>query len=191
MLAPETTKRLVDVGAALAGLVILSPALALIAALIRLQSPGPAVFRQARVGRYGQTFTCYKFRSMRLGTRDVPTHEVAVDAITPLGRVLRRTKLDELPQLVNVLRGDMSLVGPRPCLPTQHELIAHRQRHGVLALRPGITGLAQVSGVDMSRPRLLARIDGLYAKQQSLALDLWLLAATAIGVSLAPRRSSV
>jgi len=96
---------------------------------------------------------------MRLGTADLPTHLVASSAITPLGRLLRRTKLDELPQLWNVLRGDMSLVGPRPCLPSQSELIAARDAARVFFVRPGITGLSQIRGIDMSDPKLLAETD--------------------------------
>jgi O-antigen biosynthesis protein WbqP len=100
-----------------------------------------------------------KFRTMRPGTASVATHLAEASAVTPFGRFLRRTKLDELPQLWNVLKGEMSLVGPRPCLPNQEELIAERQKRGVFEVRPGITGLAQVNGIDMSEPARLAEVD--------------------------------
>jgi O-antigen biosynthesis protein WbqP len=100
-----------------------------------------------------------KFRTMRPGTASVATHLAEASAVTPFGRFLRRTKLDELPQLWNVLKGEMSLVGPRPCLPNQDELIAERQKRGVFEARPGITGLAQVNGIDMSEPARLAEVD--------------------------------
>lgn len=120
---------------------------------------GKPVFLQTRVGRHGKPFVLVKFRTMRSDTPWMATHLTDASAITPLGRFLRRSKLDELPQLWNVLIGDMSLVGPRPCLFSQGELIAERQKRGVFEARPGITGLAQISGIDMSTPRLLAETD--------------------------------
>jgi O-antigen biosynthesis protein WbqP len=108
---------------------------------------------------------------MHQGTKSLPTHEVGEKAITKAGRTLRRLKLDELPQLWNVLKGEMSLVGPRPCLPTQGELIERRRELGVYALRPGITGLAQVRGIDMSDPNKCAAADAEYLKHRSLRLD--------------------
>ena len=120
---------------------------------------GSPLFCQTRVGRYQQPFLLVKFRTMRVGTVSVATHLADVTAITPFGRFLRRSKLDELPQLWNVLKGDMSLVGPRPCLFNQEELINEREARGVFAVRPGITGLAQLKGIDMSQPLLLAKTD--------------------------------
>jgi O-antigen biosynthesis protein WbqP len=117
------------------------------------------LFRQERVGRHQKPFTLVKFRTMEKDTASVASHLASASAITPFGRFLRRTKLDELPQLWNVLKGDMSLVGPRPCLFNQEELIAEREARGVYQARPGITGLAQVNGIDMSTPRLLAETD--------------------------------
>jgi O-antigen biosynthesis protein WbqP len=114
-------------------------------------------------------------------TANVPSHEVGAASLTSIGGFLRRSKLDELPQLVNVLRGDMSLVGLRPCLPTQAELITARQRHGAFDLRPGITGLAQVQGGDMSEPQRLARIDGDYARTRTFMGDLMLILSTITG----------
>ncbi len=162
------------------GLVLLAPVLALIAALLWWESGAP-IFRQVRVGRDGQPFVLYKFRTMRVGTPQVATHMVPATAVTPLGRWLRRTKLDELPQLLNVLKGEMSLVGPRPCLPSQVELIVERARRGVLAVRPGVTGLAQVRGVDMSVPRRLARWDAHLVRQLDAALYWRCLCATLRG----------
>jgi O-antigen biosynthesis protein WbqP len=118
---------------------------------------------------------------MFTGTGDVPTHEVSAAAITPLGDYLRRFKIDELPQLFNVLAGDMSLVGPRPCLPSQLELIAARRRLGVLDVRPGITGLAQVRGIDMSNAERLAEVDAQYVRSRSFFGDLKLAWATVRG----------
>lgn len=164
-------KRAIDLALGTILLVASSPVLAVAALAIRLDSPGPAIFRQARVGRDGMPFTCLKLRSMRLGTPSVPTHEADKQAVTGPGRIMRRLKVDEIPQLWNVIRGEMSLVGPRPCLPTQLELVEFRRALGVLALRPGITGLAQIRGIDMSEPRRCAEADAEYASRSSLFLD--------------------
>jgi O-antigen biosynthesis protein WbqP len=141
-----------------AGLVAGAPVL-LSVYLLGLFDTGEPLFRQQRVGRNKKPFSLVKFRTMRVGTASVASHMVSADAITPLGGFLRRTKLDELPQLWNVLKGEMSLVGPRPGLFNQTELMEARQRLNVLAARPGITGLAQISGIDMSTPELLAQTD--------------------------------
>jgi lipopolysaccharide/colanic/teichoic acid biosynthesis glycosyltransferase len=122
-----------------------------------------------------------KFRTMRPGTAHVATHLASADAVTPYGRFLRRSKLDELPQMWNVLTGDMSLVGPRPCLPSQGELIAARERLGVLEARPGITGLAQVRGIDMSTPQLLAQTDAHMLGALTLGAYFRYLVLTALG----------
>jgi len=140
------------------GLLALSPVLLLIWAVAWFENRSP-LFRQERVGRNQVRFRLVKFRTMRPNTALVATHLADASAITPFGRLLRHNKIDELPQLWNVLWGDMSLVGPRPCLSNQQELIAHRAALGVFAARPGITGLAQVQGIDMSTPELLAKTD--------------------------------
>lgn len=140
------------------GLVVGFPVLVLLT-LIGLFDTGSPIFRQERVGRNKKPFTLVKFRTMKKDTATVASHLASANAITPFGRFLRRTKLDELPQLWNVLKGEMSLVGPRPCLFSQDELIAEREQRGVLASRPGITGLAQVNDIDMSTPKLLAQTD--------------------------------
>ncbi|WP_019558149.1 sugar transferase [Thioalkalivibrio sp. ALE12] len=150
--------RVLDVVLALVGLVVAAPLMAVLWVLGWMESRSP-VFRQERVGRYQRMFTLVKFRTMRLDTASVATHLAESSSVTRLGGFLRKTKLDELPQLWNVLRGEMSLVGPRPCLPSQVELIAAREARGVFAVRPGITGLAQVNGVDMSDPERLAEMD--------------------------------
>ena len=176
-----TMKRALDVLACALFLAVFWPVLLLIIIAIRLQSPGKAIFAQARLGRNGRPFTCYKLRTMYSGTANLPTHQVEASAVTPFGELLRRFKIDELPQLWNVLAGDMSLVGPRPCLPSQVELADARRRLGVFEVRPGITGLAQVSGVDMSDANRLAEIDARYVRTQSLVGDLRLIWATLSG----------
>ncbi len=174
-------KRSFDVVAALGLLVGLSWAMVLVWVAVRLTSQGAGIFRQVRVGRDGQEFTCYKFRTMLVGTPNRASHEVSAAAVTGVGQFLRRTKLDELPQLFNVLAGQMSFVGPRPCLPSQTELIEARRRRGVLAIIPGITGLAQINGVDMSDPERLSREDERYRLLQGLLPDLRIMLATVRG----------
>lgn len=150
--------RFFDFAFSLLGLVFGLPLLLLLT-LIGCFDTGSPIFRQERVGRHKKPFTLVKFRTMSKETLSVASHLASPAAITPFGRFLRRTKLDELPQLWNVLKGEMSLVGPRPCLFNQEELILEREKRGVLAARPGITGLAQVNDIDMSTPRLLAETD--------------------------------
>jgi lipopolysaccharide/colanic/teichoic acid biosynthesis glycosyltransferase len=150
--------RFFDILFSLLGLVFGFPVLFLLT-VIGFFDTGAPVFRQTRVGRHQKPFTLVKFRTMRTNTASVATHLADASAITPLGSFLRKTKLDELPQLWNVLKGEMSLVGPRPCLFNQEELIQERDRRGVFKARPGITGLAQVCEIDMSTPELLAETD--------------------------------
>ena len=150
--------RLLDFIFALLGMVFGFPVL-LVLVVIGLFDTGSPIFRQQRVGRNQKPFTLVKFRTMKKDTASVASHLASANAITPFGHFLRRTKLDELPQLWNVLKGEMSLVGPRPCLFNQEELIDERESRGVLSARPGITGLAQVNDIDMSTPKLLAETD--------------------------------
>ena len=150
--------RLFDLTLAVAGLIVTSPLLVILM-IVGLFDTGSPMFRQTRVGRNKKPFTLLKFRTMRPETAHVATHLADASAVTALGKFLRRTKLDELPQLWNVLKGEMSLVGPRPCLFNQQELIEARERLGVFHARPGITGLAQVNDIDMSTPELLAETD--------------------------------
>ena len=160
--------RVFDVVISLGGLIFGSPILFLLWVLGWLDTKSP-LFRQERVGRHQMSFTLVKFRTMRPDTQSVATHLAHPSAVTPFGAFLRRTKLDELPQLWNVLKGEMSLVGPRPCLFNQTELIEERAARGVFAARPGITGLAQVNGIDMSTPKLLAETDAQMLKGLDLA----------------------
>lgn len=180
-------KRAFDFAAASAGLVVASPIFLACLLAVRLSSPGPAVFRQTRVGLNERHFTCYKLRTMYLDTGDRPSHEVGASSVTPVGKWLRRLKLDEIPQLWNVARGEMSLVGPRPCLPRQTELVEARRRRGVYGVRPGITGLAQVRGVDMSDPERLAALDAEYVRTMSFGSDLRLILATVTGAGQGDR----
>lgn len=174
-------KRAFDLLLALAGIIPAALLIGVLVILIRRDSPGPGILRQMRIGRDEQPFTCLKLRTMHIDTPDRPSHEIGRSAITRLGAVLRRTKLDELPQLVNILRGDMSFVGPRPCLPSQVALIEARRHAGVAHLRPGITGVSQVAGVDMSDPARLAALDATYLPRMSLSTDLALILRTVLG----------
>ena len=150
--------RLFDLTLAVAGLIVTSPLLVILT-MVGLFDTGSPLFRQTRVGRNKKPYTLVKFRTMRPDTEHVATHLADASAVTAFGKFLRRTKLDEFPQLWNVLKGEMSLVGPRPCLFSQQDLIDARERLGVFDARPGITGLAQVNDIDMSTPELLAQTD--------------------------------
>ena len=150
--------RVLDVILSLLGLIVTLPLL-LVLVILGLFDTGSPIFRQVRVGRRQQPFTLWNFRTMRPDTLHVASHLADAVAITRWGRFLRRTKLDELPQLWNVLKGEMSLVGQRPCMLNQEELVAERAARGVFDVRPGITGLAQVQSIDKSISRLLAEID--------------------------------
>lgn len=160
--------RLLDFIFSLLGLVFGFPVL-LILYVIGLFDTGSPVFKQQRVGRAKKPFTLVKFRTMSVDTASVASHLASSSSITKFGHFLRKTKLDELPQLWNVLKGEMSLVGPRPCLFNQEELIAEREERGVLKARPGITGLAQVNDIDMSTPKLLAETDARMLANLNLA----------------------
>ncbi|UVK38209.1 sugar transferase [Mesorhizobium sp. AR10] len=174
-------KRAFDLVVAALLLPMTSPILLLAMLAIRLSSPGSALFSQVRVGRNGALFRCHKLRTMYLGTPSLPSHEAPENSVTAAGKLLRKFKIDELPQLWNVLKGEMSLVGPRPCLPTQTELIERRKQLGVLSALPGITGLAQMRGIDMSDPKLCAETDAAYLKAASIGLDLRILLGTIYG----------
>jgi len=150
--------RIFDFLFSLLGLVVGFPVL-LVLTIIGLFDTGSPIFRQVRIGRYQKPFTLVKFRTMKVDTASVATHLASSASITRFGQFLRKTKLDELPQLWNVLNGEMSLVGPRPGLFNQEELTRERAKRGVFDVRPGITGLAQVNEIDMSTPALLAETD--------------------------------
>jgi lipopolysaccharide/colanic/teichoic acid biosynthesis glycosyltransferase len=172
--------RFVDILLSLAGLVLGAPVLLLIycAGLFDTGSP---LFFQERVGRYRRPFTLIKFRTMDVDTASVASHLASRSSITRLGALLRKTKLDELPQLWNVLKGEMSLVGPRPGLFNQEQLLHERDIRKVFDARPGITGLAQVSGIDMSTPELLAETDAKMLRQLTLSYYFKLILMTVLG----------
>lgn len=180
-------KRPLDMLIALLALLVFSPLFLLIALCIRLDSPGPIFFRQKRYGQHRQLFEIYKFRTMRTDTpRDVPSNDLhgAGSFITPVGRVLRKTSLDELPQLWNILRGDMALIGPRPALWNQYDLMALRDKYGASDIRPGLSGWAQVNGRDyLSRDlEKKARRDGEYARHITFGFDLKVFLLTLVKV---------
>jgi O-antigen biosynthesis protein WbqP len=180
-------KRAFDLVVALLLLIPGAIIIAILAVVIRITSPGPAIFRQRRLGKDEREFTCLKLRTMRSDTPNAPSHEVSTSMVTPIGGVLRRTKLDELPQLWNIVVGDMSFVGPRPGLPSQTALTEARRRHGLFRIRPGVTGVSQVAGVDMSDPEKLAALDATYLSDMSLGRDFSLLVATALGAGRGDR----
>ena len=176
--------RSLDICFALAVIVFFGWLLLLTWLAVRLDSSGPGVFIQSRVGRYGHEFPCYKLRTMRVDTPEKGTHEINEEtSVTRVGHFLRASKVDELPQVLNLIRGDMSLIGPRPCLPVQRQLIDERIKHDVFSIRPGITGLAQVQKVDMSTPEKLARVDAAYLARRCIILDIKLAARTFLGGS--------
>jgi O-antigen biosynthesis protein WbqP len=172
--------RFLDVIFSATGLVLGLPFM-LVVAVAGLFDTGSPLFLQTRVGRNQRPFTLVKFRTMRKDTASVATHFASASAVTPLGRFLRRSKLDELPQLWNVLRGEMSMVGPRPGLFNQEELTREREARGVFGVRPGITGLSQIRGVDMSTPRLLAETDQQMINTFSLKMYFMCIFATLSG----------
>ena len=166
-------------------LVILAPALGIISLLILLDSPGSVIFKQKRVGIHKSYFEIYKFRTMRADAPgDVPTHLMEdEDAyLTRVGRVLRRFSLDELPQLANILKGDMAFVGPRPALWNQDDLVTERDRYGANDVLPGLTGWAQINGRDELTIARKARLDGYYANHLGPVMDLACIAGTVVAV---------
>jgi O-antigen biosynthesis protein WbqP len=177
-------KGIFDLLAALGLILILAPLFLLLVLAVRLTSVGPVLFRTQRVGKGNKLFTMYKFRTMRIDTPQVATHllKEADQFLTPIGKLLRRTSLDELPQLVNVLRGEMSLVGPRPALFNQDDLVALRTARGVDALTPGITGWAQVNGRDELPIPEKVKLDEWYLKNRSILLDLKIVGMTVFKV---------
>ena len=178
-------KRGVDCILSLIGLIILSPILLIIAVIIKMTSPGPVLFRQERMGKDNKHFRIMKFRTMRIDTpKDCPTHmlENPDQYITKIGHILRKTSLDELPQLWNIFVGDMAVIGPRPSLPNQYDLNALRDQNGASKVRPGLTGLAQISGRDELEISVKAALDGEYVKKISFLTDVRLFFATFISV---------
>lgn len=178
-------KRFFDLIISFFAILLLLPLILLISLLIKADSKGPVLFRQKRIGKNKQTFQIYKFRTMRIDApHDVPTHLIKDPEayLTRVGKVLRKTSLDELPQLFNILAGQMSIVGPRPALWNQDDLIAERDRYGANELTPGLTGWAQINGRDELEIPEKARLDGEYAANLSLAFDLKCLLGTVSAV---------
>lgn len=176
-------KRWIDIILALGGLIVLSPLLALIALCIKMESKGPVFFRQTRLGKDLVPFEILKFRTMKTDTpKDMPTHLLSDPKhyITRFGAFLRRSSLDELPQCINILRGDMSVIGPRPALWNQADLIAARERVGANAIRPGLTGWAQINGRDELPIDRKAAFDGDYVQKISFGFDVRIFFATFI-----------
>lgn len=161
--------RLLDLGFSLIGIVLLSPILMITFVVLLSESNSP-IFRQRRVGLKKQVFIIYKFRTMAVDTQDLPSHEVSAQNITAVGKFLRKYKIDELPQLFNVVKGEMSLVGPRPCLDSQIELIRERDRLGVFDVLPGISGRSQVGNIDMSLAKHLAESDANMISKYSIKI---------------------
>ena len=167
-------KRVLDFILSLVGLVILSPVLLIIALIIKMTSPGPVFFKQKRVGKNKTYFNILKFRTMRTDTpKDTPTHLLAnpEQYITSIGKVLRKTSLDEFPQIINILKGDMSIIGPRPALWNQYDLIEERDKYGANDILPGLTGWAQINGRDELEIDVKARLDGEYVEKMSFLFD--------------------
>lgn len=178
-------KRGVDFVMALLGLIILSPVFLILIIAIKLDSRGPVLFKQKRVGIHKSHFQILKFRTMRIDTpKDMPTHllQNPEQYITRVGKFLRKTSLDELPQIINILKGDMAVVGPRPALWNQYDLIEERDKYGANDIRPGLTGWAQINGRDELEIPVKAAFDGEYVKRMGPAMDIRCFFGTFISV---------
>lgn len=168
-------KRLIDIILSLIGLIILIPFFIIFAIIIKCESKGPVFFKQKRFGKNKKFFMIYKFRTMRNDTpKDMPTHMLqgAENYITKFGGFMRKTSIDELPQIINILKGDMSIIGPRPALWNQDDLIEERDKYNANSIRPGLTGLAQISGRDELEIPVKAKFDGEYIEKMSLWFDI-------------------
>ena len=179
-------KRIIDFILSLIGLIVLFPFFIILIIIIKIDSRGPVLFKQKRIGKNKKIFNILKFRTMRIDTpKDTPTHllENPNQWITKVGKFLRKTSLDELPQIINILKGDMSIVGPRPALWNQDDLIAERDKYDVHKIRPGLTGYAQVHGRDELPIPEKASLDGYYLKNMSMWLDIKIFFKTFIAVS--------
>lgn len=167
-------KRILDMILSFSGLVVLFPVFIILILAIKVDSPGPVFFQQKRIGIHKKYFNILKFRTMRMDTpKDTPTHLLAnpEQYITKVGRFLRKTSLDELPQIINILKGDMSIIGPRPALWNQYDLIAERDKYGANDILPGLTGWAQINGRDELEISEKAKLDGDYVRKISFLLD--------------------
>ena len=178
-------KRFYDTVLSFIGLIVLSPLLLVLVILIKLDSKGPILFRQKRIGRNKKHFYILKFRTMRIDTpKDTPTHmlENPQQWITKVGKFLRKTSLDEIPQIINILKGDMSIIGPRPALWNQYDLVEERDKYDVHKLYPGLTGYAQINGRDELPIPDKAKLDGYYVKHISLWLDIKIFFGTIVSI---------
>lgn len=167
-------KRLIDIILSLVGLILLSPLFLLIILAIKIDSKGPILFKQKRVGIHKTYFNILKFRTMRIDTpKDTPTHllENPSKYITKVGKFLRKTSLDELPQIINIIKGEMSIIGPRPALWNQYDLIDERDKYDANSIRPGLTGWAQINGRDELPIEVKAKLDGEYVQRMSFFFD--------------------
>lgn len=167
-------KRLIDMVLSTVGIIVLAIPMGVIALIIKITDPGPVFFKQKRVGLNKTHFNLYKFRSMKMSTpKDCPTHllENPEQYITSIGKILRKSSLDELPQLFNILKGEMSVIGPRPALWNQYDLIEERDKYGANDVRPGLTGWAQINGRDELEIDVKAKLDGEYIEKMSFAFD--------------------
>lgn len=167
-------KRLIDIVLSFIGIIVLGIPMLIIAAVIKHEDPGPALFRQKRIGKDKKYFMLLKFRSMKMSTpHDVPTHQLEnpKQYLLKCGKTLRKLSLDELPQLFNILKGDMSIIGPRPALWNQDDLIAERDKYGANGVKPGLTGWAQINGRDELEIPIKAKLDGEYVEKQSFLFD--------------------
>lgn len=179
-------KKVIDRILAGIGLVVLSPLFLILIIAIKLDSQGPIFFRQKRVGIHKTYFEILKFRTMRIDTpKDMPTHMLKNpdQYITKVGRFLRKTSLDELPQIMNILKGDMAIVGPRPALWNQYDLIEERDKYGVNDVLPGLTGWAQINGRDELEIPVKAKLDGDYVAKMSFGMDLRCILGTVVSVA--------
>lgn len=168
-------KRVVDFLLAIIGLIVLSPVLLVLIIAIKADSPGPVLFKQKRVGIHKSHFYILKFRTMRIDTpKDMPTHllQNPEQYITKVGKFLRKNSLDELPQIINIIKGDMAIVGPRPALWNQYDLIEERDKYGANDIRPGLTGWAQINGRDELEIPVKAKLDGDYVKKMGPIMDM-------------------
>lgn len=167
-------KRIIDIVGSLCGLVILSPLFLIVSLKIKQEDPGPVFFKQKRVGKNKELFELYKFRSMKLSTpHDVPTHmlENPEQYLLKIGQKIRKYSIDELPQMLNILKGDMSIIGPRPALWNQDDLITERDKYGANDIKPGLTGWAQINGRDELEIPVKAMFDGEYVEKQGIIMD--------------------
>lgn len=178
MLYQKFGKRILDIFIVFTAVVILSPLMIFIAVLIKVFDPGPIFFKQERVGRFGNKFWFYKFRSMPVNTGDISSDKVGEIKLTWVGKVIRRTNLDELPQLLNILKGDMSVVGPRPPIPNQLELIELRKNNKSINIPPGLTGFAQIKSFDGMSVGRKAEFDMEYANDITILNDLKIILGT-------------